>query len=662
MSEARVPLLALAGVTHRFGDGEKTVTVLRDIDLTIAAGEFVAIVGASGSGKSTLMNLLGCLDTPSTGCYAVSGTDTALLSPDGLARLRRERFGFVFQRYHLLPHLSAAANVEVPAVYAGMPRVARRARAQALLARLGLAEHADKRPNALSGGQQQRVSIARALMTGGEIILADEPTGALDSASGDDVLAILHELHALGHTIIVVTHDPRVARQARRIVELRDGAIVRDAANVEPAGGIRAVAAPGCGTTGGCAASTEVARRGAAFGRLLAACRMACAALAAHRLRTFLTMLGIVIGILSVVSIVAIGEGAKRYMLADLSRMGTHTIEIYPGTDWGDPEAAAIRTLVPADGDALREARFAEAVTPATSRSLLVRRGRLAVDALVSGVSGDFFRVRGLAIAHGIAFDERDVRRHAQVVVIDGHTRRALFGEHANPLGQIVLVGNVPCVVIGVTADRSGMFGTGKTLNLWVPYTTAGARLFGQREVDSLTVRIGAGEPADAAEAAITGLLTRRHGRKDFFTYNIDSVVKTVEGVGRTLTLLLTSVAVISLAVGGIGVMNIMLVSVAERTREIGIRAAVGARRADLMQQFLAEAVLVCLAGGVLGVALSFAAGGVFALFVDSWRMVYSARSVGAAFACATLVGVLFGYVPARRAAHLAPVDALARD
>ncbi|GLU35640.1 MacB family efflux pump subunit [Trinickia caryophylli] len=662
MRAARAPLLALAGITRRFGDGEEAVTVLRAIDLTIAAGEFVAIVGASGSGKSTLMNLLGCLDTPSTGRYTVGGIDTASLSPDALARLRRERFGFIFQRYHLLPHLSVAANVEVPAVYAGMPRAARRARALKLLARLGLTEHVGRRPNALSGGQQQRVSVARALMTGGEVILADEPTGALDSASGDEVLAILHELHALGHTIVVVTHDPMVARQAGRIVELRDGAIVRDTADRKPAGETPEIAAPGRAMTGERTARSEAPRRGAAFGRFLAACRMAGSALAAHRLRTLLTMLGIVIGILSVVSIVAIGEGAKRYMLEDLSRMGTHTIEIYPGKDWGDPEAASIRTLVPADGDALREARFAEAVTPATSRSLPVRRGRLAVDALVSGVSGEFFRVRGLAIAHGIAFGERDVRRYAQVAVIDRHARRALFGEQANPLGQIVLVGNVPCVVIGVTADRSGMFGTGATPNLWVPYSTAGARLFGQRGVDSLTVRIGAGEPAEAAEAAIVGLLTRRHGRKDFFTYNIDSVVKTAEGVGRTLTLLLTSVAVISLVVGGIGVMNIMLVSVAERTREIGIRAAVGARRGDLMQQFLAEAVLVCLAGGVLGVALSLVAGGIFTLFVDGWRMVYSARSVVAAFACSTLVGVLFGYVPARRAARLAPVDALARD
>jgi macrolide transport system ATP-binding/permease protein len=673
----RAPLLELSGVTRRFIAGDKETTVLRDIDLKIDAGEFVAIIGASGSGKSTLMNILGCLDRPSAGRYRIGSLDTGTLSHDDLARLRRERFGFIFQRYHLLSHLSAAANAEMPAVYAGTARDVRVARARALLARLGLDDRAAHRPSQLSGGQQQRVSIARALVNGGEIILADEPTGALDSRSGQDVIRILHELKAAGHTIVVVTHDEHVAEHADRIVEIRDGVIVRDCCNERPAakqfafpqrapGGVAlepSHATPREGVAMRDRAATSGQRRVAVpVLRLAEACRMAWAALAAHRLRTLLTMLGIVIGIMSVVSIVAVGEGAKRYMLADISRMGTHTIEVYPGRDWGDSDAGSIQTLVPADADALREERYIDSVTPSTSRSQLLRFGRTDVEALVSGVGESYFQVRGLAMAEGIAFGAEEVRRRAQVAVIDVNTRRMLFGAHTDPLGQVILVENVPCVVIGVVADRRSAFGGTKDLHVWLPHTTANGSLFGQRHVDSLTVRIRAGQPSDAAEASIVKLLTQRHGRKDFFTYNMDSVVKTVETLGRSLTLLLTLIAVVSLIVGGIGVMNIMLVSVTERTREIGIRMAVGARRSDVMQQFLVEAVLVCVAGGLLGVACSFGASAIFTFFVSQWQMIFSTRSIVLAVVCSTLIGVLFGFIPARNAARLDPVDALARD
>ncbi len=672
----RVPLLELSGVTRRFIAGDKETTILRDIDLKIDAGEFVAIVGASGSGKSTLMNILGCLDRPSAGSYRIGSLDTGTLSHDELAHLRRERFGFIFQRYHLLSHLSAAANAEMPAVYAGTARDVRVARARALLARLGLEDRAAHRPSQLSGGQQQRVSIARALVNGGEIILADEPTGALDTRSGQDVIRILHDLNAAGHTIVVVTHDEHVAAHADRIVEIRDGVIVRDCCNVRPAkefasakraiDGVasdRSHVTPGEGVAMRDRSASSGQRRVAVpVLRLAEACRMAWAALAAHRLRTLLTMLGIVIGIMSVVSIVAVGEGAKRYMLDDISRMGTHTIEVYPGRDWGDSDADSIRTLVAADADALREARYIDSVTPSTSRSQLLRLGRTDVEALVSGVGESYFQARGLAMAEGIAFGAEEVRRRAQVVVIDVNTRRMLFGARTDPLGQVILVENVPCVVIGVIAEKRIAFGGTKNLRVWLPYTTANGRLFGQRHVDSLIVRIRAGQPSDAAEANIVKLLTQRHGRKDFFTYNMDSVVKTAETLGRSLTLLLTLIAVVSLVVGGIGVMNIMLVSVTERTREIGIRMAVGARRSDVMQQFLVEAVLVCVTGGLLGVVCSLGASVVFSFFVTQWQMIFSARSIVLAVVCSTLIGVMFGFIPARNAARLDPVDALARD
>ncbi|KAF1039548.1 MAG: Macrolide export ATP-binding/permease protein MacB [Burkholderia lata] len=686
----RQPLLKLTAVTRRFPAGDKDVVVLNNVNLSIHAGEIVAIVGASGSGKSTLMNILGCLDHPSEGTYTVGGRDTHMLDSDELAQLRREHFGFVFQRYHLLPHVDAVANLEMPAIYAGTPRAERHARARELLARLGLADRAHHRPGQLSGGQQQRVSIARALMNGGQVILADEPTGALDTKSGQDVIRILHELNALGHTIVIVTHDKAVARHAKRIIEISDGEIVADRPNrhyaeaLAEAGVDAAEAAEATeAATGESPAHdrydtpappaavdtdphvdtvTRTRRFAAGSGRFAEACRMAWIALVSHRLRTLLTMLGIIIGITSVVSIVAIGEGAKRYMLDEIGSIGTNTINIYPGTDWGDSRADAIQTLVPADVAALTEQPYVDSATPETSRTLLLRYRNVDVNALVSGVGDRFFQARGMRFALGVAFDEDAVRRQVQVAVIDQNTRRKLFGATRNPIGEVILVDNVPCVVIGVTADKKSAFGSVKSLNVWVPYTTASGRLFGQRYLDSITVRVRDGQPSAAAEKSLEKLMTQRHGRKDFFTYNMDSVVKTVEKTGQSLTLLLSLIAVISLVVGGIGVMNIMLVSVTERTREIGIRMAVGARQSDILQQFLVEAVLVCLLGGTIGIALSFGLGALFSMFVAQWKMVFSAGAIVTAFVCSTLTGVIFGFMPARNASRLDPIDALARD
>ncbi|BEO60611.1 macrolide export ATP-binding/permease protein MacB [Serratia marcescens] len=645
-------LLQLNGIRRSYRSGEQTVEVLKGISLSIDAGEMVAIMGASGSGKSTLMNILGCLDKPSAGVYRVAGQDVATLSDDALAQLRREHFGFIFQRYHLLPHLSAAHNVEVPAVYAGLGKAARRERAVALLRRLGLGERVNYRPSQLSGGQQQRVSIARALMNGGQVILADEPTGALDSHSGEEVMAILKQLCAQGHTVILVTHDPAVARQAERIIEIRDGEIIADSRpapqeNTQAKPLALAAAAPSWRQMGG---------------RFREALVMAWRAMAANKMRTALTMLGIIIGIASVVSILVIGDAAKQMVLADIKSIGTNTVDIYPGKDFGDDDPTYRQSLKYGDLDALREQPYISALSPSISSSMRLRLGNVDAAANVNGVSEQFFRVYGMSFTQGVGIDPMQVQSQAQTVVIDANTQRRLFPHQKNVVGEVILVGNMPATVVGVAKEKQSMFGSSKTLNVWVPYSTMANRLMGNSYFDSITVRIRDGYDSREAEQQLSRLLTLRHGKKDFFTYNMDSLVQTAEKTTRTLQLFLTLVAVISLVVGGIGVMNIMLVSVTERTREIGIRMAVGARSGDVLQQFLIEAILVCLVGGALGITLSFAIGLAVQLVLPGWQISFPPAALLSAFLCSTGIGVVFGYLPARNAARLNPIDALARE
>ncbi|MFJ5250351.1 macrolide ABC transporter ATP-binding protein/permease MacB [Serratia liquefaciens] len=645
-------LLELSGISRSYQSGDQTVAVLKNVSLSIEAGEMVAIMGASGSGKSTLMNILGCLDKPSAGVYRVAGQDVATLDSDALARLRREHFGFIFQRYHLLPHLSAAHNVEVPAVYAGLSKAARRERAVALLQRLGLSERVSYRPSQLSGGQQQRVSIARALMNGGQVILADEPTGALDSHSGEEVMTILKQLREQGHTVIIVTHDPAVAQQAERIIEIRDGEIIADS---RPDGQSNPNAKP-------LEMVTPAPSWQQTIGRFREALVMAWRAMAASKMRTALTMLGIIIGIASVVSILVIGDAAKQMVLADIKSIGTNTVDIYPGKDFGDDDPTFRQALKYDDLAALREQPYVSALSPSIASSMRLRLGNVDVAANVNGVSEQFFRVYGMTFTEGVGIDQLQVQSQSQTVVIDANTQRRLFPNQKEVVGRVILVGNMPATVVGVAKEKQSMFGSSKTLNVWVPYSTMANRLMGNAYFDSITVRIRDGYNSQEAEQQLTRLLTLLHGKKDVFTYNMDSLVQTAEKTTRTLQLFLTLVAVISLVVGGIGVMNIMLVSVTERTREIGIRMAVGARSGDVLQQFLIEAVLVCLVGGALGITLSFAIGLLVQLVLPGWQISFPPAALLSAFVCSTAIGVVFGYLPARSAARLNPIDALARE
>lgn len=643
-------LIELKGVSRTYGNGDQTRTVLKNVDLTIVAGEMVAIIGASGSGKSTLMNIMGCLDVPNRGDYYIDGQNAACLSPDELARVRREHIGFIFQRYHLIPDLSALGNVEIPAIYANSERDSRRQRATALLGRLGLEGREHHKPCELSGGQQQRVSIARALINGGKIILADEPTGALDSQSGQEVLAILNELNRRGHTVVMVTHDMKVARHAKRIIELCDGEIIAD--------------------SGGCVSATETLPKTnrirqsywkTLLDRTRESMQMALKAMKTHRLRTTLTMIGIVFGIASVVTVVALGEGARQETLEEIKSLGTNVVSIYPGQDLFDDSIESIRTLVPADANALAKQGFIDSVSPEVSASDNIRfLGKSAI-ASINGVGREHFRVKGIELLQGSTF--RDDRNALQEVIIDENTRKAIFDNAGlQALGQIVFLGSVPARVVGI-AKSNNRSDASNRITVWMPYSTVMYRIVGKPVLTGISVRLKDNVDNEAAISAISQLLTRRHGVKDFQLYNFEQIRKSIEHTSMTFSILILMVACISLMIGSIGVMNIMLISVTERTHEIGVRMAVGARRSDIMQQFIIEAVLVCLIGGALGIALSYITGALFnALASGIFAAIYSWQAAVAAFFCSTLIGIIFGYLPARKAARMDPVISLASE
>ena len=643
-------LIECKNINRYFGEGANQVHVLKDVNLSIEKGDFVAIIGQSGSGKSTLMNILGCLDVASSGSYRVDGTETSQMTADELAGLRRKRFGFIFQRYNLLSALSARENVALPSVYAGLEHKDRVKRADQLLHRLGLDGKEGNKPSELSGGQQQRVSIARALMNGGEIILADEPTGALDSKSGENVMEIIHQLHREGHTIIMVTHDPNIAAQANRIVEIKDGYIISDTSK----------------NTDIAPSSIQSVQENISWSfykdQFWESFRMSVQAIVAHKMRSLLTMLGIIIGIASVVSVVALGKGSQEKILSDISSMGTNTISIYPGKGFGDRRSSRIKTLTVADAEAISQQSYVDSTTPQTSSSGTLTYRNTDLTGQLYGVGDQYFDVRGLELESGRLFDASDVKSDAQVVVIDRNTRNKLFDEATDPLGKVILFKKRPLTVIGVLKEQNSSFMNSDSLQLYAPYTTVMHQITGESYTNSIIVKIKDTADSQVAQKGLTELLTVRHGTEDFFMRNSDSIKQTIESTTGTMTLLISCIALISLVVGGIGVMNIMLVSVTERTREIGVRMAIGARQSNILQQFLIEAVLICVIGGLAGVLISVVISMLFNHFVTDFAMSFSMVSIIGAVLCSTAIGVLFGFMPANRASKLNPIDALAHD
>ena len=681
-------LIELHDIRKSYGGGDSpSVEVLHGVSLSIGAGEFVAIMGASGSGKSTLMHILGCLDRPTAGTYRVAGRDIGGFGADELAWLRREAFGFVFQGYHLIHALDALRNVEMPAVYAGTSTTERDARARSLLERLGLGDRLEHRPNQLSGGQQQRVSIARALMNGGRIILADEPTGALDSTSGAEVMALLTELAQAGHTIILITHDRDVASHASRIVELHDGRIVADStskAALLPAQeveahrtGFDASTLAGADTSDApgpaeprapagvpsirddfmSAMATGVARNASPWTDVREAMRAAWRVMWTNRFRTLLTLLGIVIGVASVIVMVAIGLGTQEQVIAKMATFGTNRIYVVPGSN--SPREPG-GTLSEADVDIVREVPHVKLAMPFAAGTVTLGAGNTDVRTQLWGVTTDAEEILHWKPSRGLYFTKDDERELAPVLLVGKKAREKLYGDQ-DPVGRYILVNNVPFEIIGELEEKGAVSGDRDDDDVVLaPFSTGSRRVIGDTHLSWISVLVDDLEHAPETTQKIKEALTAAHHIEDFHVWDQAAAVQAQQQTQRTLTLLLGLIAAVSLVVGGIGVMNIMLMTVKERTREIGIRMATGARQRDILRQFLTEAMLVSLVGGATGTIGGLAIGAALILF--DVPVIFSVRGIVAAFACALATGLVFGFMPARQAARLDPVVALASE
>ncbi|WP_186276110.1 ATP-binding cassette domain-containing protein [Burkholderia gladioli] len=656
-------LLELEHVSREYVKGGNLLCALDDVSLCIDTGEMVAIVGSSGSGKSTLLNIIGCLDRVTRGTYAIQGRHISSFGHDEVAVVRRHYFGFIFQNYHLLAGLTAFENIELPGVYAGTSASARGERVVALAERFGIAGWLQHRPAELSGGQQQRVSIARSLMNGGQIILADEPTGALDRKNGERLMEALSELNAAGHTIVFATHDLAVARHAGRVLTIEDGKIVSDVRTRQRAAALAdAVACEPDGApqyarlSAGASAKVAVPKQRLRFVPLI---RFALTSVNRNRMRLFLTGLGIAIGIAAVICANAIGEASRQRIINSLQGVTSNTIELYPERFLDAAAQQLVRPLTMDDLSAIARHEGIESATPLVSSTQLMRSDLATINGTLNGVDSTYSDVNQLTMAEGHFFDSVAVQRSIPEVVLDAAARNNLFGR-GTAVGRIVIVGAIQCLVIGVAKPGPGMAAS-PSPTVWLPYTAYLDRVNPAVDLDKVIVRPTAGAIGTGLLTSLTSLLVRRHQAMDFHIYDTDTIRATILSTNDKLEWLIGSVSAIALLVAGVGVMNMMLTSVSERKNEIGVRIAIGARRVEVQLQFLFEAVYICVFGGVAGLGLAYTAGRLTA-GTPQLHMIFSTDSIVIALVVSSLAGIIFGSYPAWKAARLDPVKALANE
>ena len=645
-------------VIKRYSVGDSEIEVLHGVSLRIEVGEFVAIIGPSGSGKTTLMNILGLMDSPTEGRFELNGRDVSRLKPDERAEARGRLFGFIFQRYNLLTTQTALENVELPGSYIGMPAAKRRERALALLQEIGLGHRVENRPTQLSGGEQQRVAVSRALMNGGGIILADEPTGALDTLRGSELMARIHGLHRTGHTVILITHDPGIAAEAPRVIRIVDGKIISDETSAQ-----EKVISSASGRESNLLVqpvlpAPEKRRRLILLADLMEAVRMANHSLRANLFRTFLTMLGVIIGVASVVTMLSIGEGSQQSMMKSMSRMGTNMLMIQPSSKTVLQGGA----LTLQDVEAIRNLSHVLQLVPSVWSNQILRYRSKIYSCSIGAVTPNYPEAENRLIVMGGFFNAQDDERRAPVVVLGMKPYLELFGPGVDPVGKYVLLNNAPFMVVGVVTVRGGS-GDGRDReddNAFIPIKTGEARIFRSQNLSQIRVQVDEFKYVNFVQDEIRSRLNRLRQQEDFRIFNQAAMIEATKHTQDTFRFLLGAVASVSLVVGGIGVMNIMLVNVVERTREIGVRMACGARSRDIQFQFLSEAILVCLLGGLVGVGLGAILSCI--IVVGDTKPVLTMGPVLLSFAAAFVTGVLFGFLPARKASRLDPVVALSSE
>jgi len=649
-------MIELRNCNKTYRMGEIDVPALKNATLKIEDGEFIAIMGPSGSGKSTLLNILGCLDILTSGHYLIDGIDISEFTDSQLAQIRNEKIGFVFQSYNLLPRLNALSNVELALIYSG-DHNDRRTKAINSLKMVNLDERAKHRPKELSGGEQQRVAIARALANEPSIILADEPTGNLDSKSGKEIMSVLTELNNKGITIIMVTHDNTVASYAHRIIRLKDGEIVEDqktSADTET----KKVSV---------LSHNDKKKRRFTIAELRENVIMSVSSIFSNKLRSFLTMLGIIVGVSAVITMIAIGQGASVQIVQRIKQMGANLLMVRPGAaeHGGVRSSAGSRTsLTYEDAQAIAsDAQFVDKVDANFSRNGQVVYGNKNTNTSINGVTANFPAVRNFPVERGVFITEDDNQFMRRVAVLGKTVVTNLFGNE-DPIGQYIKINRNIFQVIGVMSTKGSAGGFRDEDDvIFIPLKTAQKRLFGVDYVSTINIEAKSQDVMDRATSEITDLLRDKHnirqGQDDDFNIRSQAeILTTVQDTSKTFTILLASIAIISLLVGGIGIMNIMFVSVTERTREIGIRKAIGAQKWDILGQFLIESVIVSLSGGIIGVVLGILASKLTSQFAG-WPTVITPVAVLLSFSFAVIVGLTFGFYPARKAALLNPIDAL---
>jgi len=636
------------------------VKALQGVSLTIAAGEFVAIMGPSGSGKSTLMHILGLLDKPDAGDYYLGEKKVNGLADDELAAIRNRLVGFVFQQFHLLPRMTALENAELPLVYAGKRHLKEQARHR--IEEVGLADRADHRPNELSGGQQQRVAIARSLVNDPLIIMADEPTGNLDSKSNEEIISILKDLNEKGRTVIVVTHENEIAARAKRVIRMFDGRIISDERSKE---------APRPSEESQADKIIDVvlskSERKARETKFFEYLRQAIGAMVSHKMRSFLSILGILIGVAAVIAMLAVGQGAKESIEKQLASLGSNLIMVMPGSSrihGVSLGAGAVTRFTFQDVAAIEKLTDkVKRVSPSVTGKGQLVYGNKNWSTQVEGVGVNYAPIRAAIPAVGRFFTEEEVMRRDKVAVLGATVVSQLFAD-ANPIGETIKINLANFKVIGILPAKGATGFHDQDDKVVIPITTAMYRVFGKEYIDSISVEAPSPEVMDAAQDDISKLIIKQHhlvsqDEKDSFQLrNMADIKNTLEATTKTMSLLLGSIAAISLLVGGIGIMNIMLVSVTERTREIGLRKAIGATNKDIMVQFLIEAVLMSLIGGLAGILLGTGTSVAITLFAG-WAVKVSSSSIILATTFSLIVGMVFGLWPAQKASKLDPIEAL---